>query len=521
MAFREVTLQEVKEVVRLWRARVPKKRIAAQLGLDIKTVRRYVRALEEGETEPDLDVATGALVEAVSSARGRPRGEGWERCEAHRAFIKGKLDQRVRLTKVRKLLKRMCGVEISYMTLYRFAVEELDFGRGASTIPVADCGPGEEVQLDTGWAGWIQTDLFGHRRRFRAWIFTAVLSRHRFVYPTWRETTETAIEACEAAWQHFGGVFKVVIPDNTKAIVDQADPLAPKLNRAFLEYAQSRGFHIDPTRTRSPRDKGRVERAVQTVQDDCYAGERHFSLEEAFEHGRQWCLEDYGMRRHRTTQRLPREHFEAVERAVLLPAPTEPYDIPTWSRPKVARDQHAQVAKALYSLPRHYRGHYLDARADRHTVRFYQGRTLVKTHPRVGPGQRQTDASDFPPDKAAYALRDVDFLAKKAAEHGESVGRFATKLLEVPLPWTRMRRVYALLGLARRYGDERLDEACSLAVEADMINVHRLKKLLELAPSTPASIPPRGRPVHIARFLRPAEQYALPLRKQTRKGDPA
>jgi hypothetical protein len=521
MAFREVTLQEVKEVVRLWRARVPKRRIAAQLGLDIKTVRRYVRALEESEAEADLDAATGALVEAVTSARGRPRGGGWERCEAHRAFIKGKLDQRVRLTKVRKLLKRICGVEISYMTLYRFAVEELDFGRGASTIPVADCGPAEEVQLDTGWAGWIQTDLFGHRRRFRAWVFTAVLSRHRFVFPIWRETTATAIEACEAAWQHFGGVFKVVIPDNTKAIVDQADPLAPKLNRAFLEYAQSRGFHIDPTRTRSPRDKGRVERAVQTVQDDCYAGERHFSLEEAFEHGRRWCLEDYGMRRHRTTQRLPREHFAAVEQPALLPAPTGPYDIPTWSRPKVARDQHAQVAKALYSLPRHYRGQYLDARADRHTVRFYQGRTLVKTHPRVAPGQRQTDASDFPPDKAAYALRDVDFLARKAAEHGESVGRFATKLLEVPLPWTRMRRVYALLGLARRYGDERLEEACSLAVEADMIDVHRLKKLLELAPPTPASPPPRGRLIPLARFLRPAEQYALPLRKQTRKGDPA
>jgi IS30 family transposase len=155
MAFREITLQEVKEVVRLWRARVPRKRIAGQLGLDVKTVRRYVRALEEDEAGPDLDAATGAIVEAVSSARGRPRGEGWERREGHRAFIKGKLDQRVRLTRVRKLPKRVYGVEVSYMTLYRFAVEELDFGRGASTIPSPDCGPAEEVQLDTGWVGWI------------------------------------------------------------------------------------------------------------------------------------------------------------------------------------------------------------------------------------------------------------------------------------------------------------------------------------------------------------------------------
>ena len=229
------------------------------------------------------------------------------------------------------------------------------------------------------------------------------------------------------------------------------------------------------------------------------------------------------MRRHSTTQRLPREHFEAVELPALLPAPKEPYDIPSWSEPKVGPDQHAQVARALYSLPRHYRGQKLRARADRQTVRFYLGLRLVKTHPRVGPGQRQTDATDFPPDKAAYALRDIGFLARKAAEHGESVGRFAQKLLEGPLPWTRMRRVYALLGFARRYGSGRLDEACTLALEADMIDIYRLKKLLELAPSAPASLPGRARVIPLARFLRPAEQYALPLatRKQNTKGDDA
>jgi transposase len=95
----------------------------------------------------------------------------------------------------------------------------------------------------------------GGRRRFRAWIFTAVLSRHRFVYPVGSETTASAIEACEAAWAFFGGVFKVVIPDNTKTIVNTADPLEAKITRDFLEYAQSRGFQVDPTRVRSPRTR--------------------------------------------------------------------------------------------------------------------------------------------------------------------------------------------------------------------------------------------------------------------------
>ena len=106
-------------------------------------------------------------------------------------------------------------------------------------------------------------------------------SRHRFVYPTFEETTARAIEACEAAWEFFGGVFTVLIPDNTKAIIIAADPLAPRITPAFLEYAQARHFHIDPARVRHPRDKGRVERAVPGVRDDCFAGEVLTTLDDA------------------------------------------------------------------------------------------------------------------------------------------------------------------------------------------------------------------------------------------------
>ena len=361
-------------------------------------------------------------------------------------------------------------------------------------------------------------DLLGRRRRFRAWIFTSVLSRHRFVYPVFQETTQTAIEACEAAWEFFSGVFKVLIVDNTKAIVQTADPLSPKITAAFLEYAQARGFVIDTTRVRKPKDKARVERAVQTVRDDCFAGEDLRSLEQARARAGVWSLDEYGLRRHSSTQRLPREHFEAEERAVLLPAPSEPYDVPLWAEPKVGRDQHAQVAKALYSLPTRYVGKNLRVLADRTTVRFYDGAVLVKTHPRMPPGKRSTDRSDFPPEKTAYALRDIGYLARKAAEHGPSVGRFAKLLLEGDLPWTRMRQVYALIGLAKRYGSSRLEEACAQALAAEMLDVHRLRRLLEIAPSP--STPPKRTVLPFARHLRPASQYTLPFTR-TQKGEDA
>jgi len=214
MAYREVTMIEVKEVLRLWFAGRATKRIAAMLGLDPKTVRRYLGVARAAGVVPGPDDVSEAQVTSVLLALHppavRPRGDSWALCEAQRIAITEWLGKGLRLTKIRKLLGRR-GVAVPYATLHRFAVAELGLGRSAATVGIVDGEPGQELQVDTGWVGWLRSA--GPRRRFRAWIFTAVRSRHRFVYPVFRETTATAIEACEAAWAFFGGIFHVVIPD--------------------------------------------------------------------------------------------------------------------------------------------------------------------------------------------------------------------------------------------------------------------------------------------------------------------
>jgi len=149
------------------------------------------------------------------------------------------------------------------------------------------------------------------------------------------------------------------------------------------------------------------------------------------------------------------------------------------------------------------------ARADSATVCFYHALVLVKTHPRKPPGQRSTDPNDFPAEKSAYARRDVAFLEGQAARHGAAIGRYAHALLDVPLPWTRMRRVYALLGLVKRHGAERVEAVCTTALPVGMLDIHRLKRMLELSASAAAPAAPRVIP--LARYLRPAQQYALPF----------
>ncbi len=158
----------------------------------------------------------------------------------------------------------------------------------------------------------------GKKRRVHALIFTAVVSRHIFVWLTYSQTLSAVIAGCEAAWEFYGGCFKVLIPDNLKAVVTNADAVNPQLSVGWLDYAQHVGFGTDPARVRSPQDKPRVERAVQYVRGNFWAGETFTDLAEAQARVEVWCRERAGMRIHGTTAQRPLEMFTELETLACL-----------------------------------------------------------------------------------------------------------------------------------------------------------------------------------------------------------
>ena len=378
-----------------------------------------------------------------------------------------------------------------YRTLHRFAAERCGFRAKDTTVRVADGEPGVELQVDFGHLGYL-TGEDGRRRKVHALIFTACYSRHMFVWLTYSQTLVAIIAGCEAAWTFFQGVFKILIPDNMKAIVTDPDPVNPRLSQGWLDYAQHVGFGTDPARVRSPKDKPKVERAVQYVRGNFWAGEVFTSLEEAQQRAVVWCAERAGMRIHGTLQARPREVFDEHEAACLLPVPAA-YDVPVFKTVKVHRDFHVEVAKALYSVPGAYLGHQLDVRADRELVKLYHRGRLVKAHPRQAPGGRSTDRDDLPAEKSGYALRDLTRLISTCAGHGSSIGIYAERLLDDPLPWTRMRAVYRLLGLVRRYGARR-SSACTRAWTSTWCRSPRSPPCSNAPPRTPCPAADRHRP---------------------------
>ena len=222
------------------------------------------------------------------------------------------------------------------------------------------------------------------------------------------------------------------------------------------------------------------------------------------------------MRIHGTTARRPAELFTELEASCLLPVP-QPYDQPIFTRVKVHRDYHVEVARALYSVPEHLIGSHLDARADRQLVKLYatgpgEGR-LVKTHPRQPPGGRSTDRDDLPAEKAGYAVRDLTRLVAVCAGHGPNIGIYAERLLDDPLPWTRMRAVYRLLGLVRRYGPGPVEAACGRSLDLDVVSVSKIAAMLANATEQhqPALPGVAGSPIHNSqggRFARDPGEYS-------------
>lgn len=514
MPYRELTMTDIKEVLRRWSAQQSLHRIARETGVDRKTVRRYVRAAQSCSLPQDRELTEDEIHEVAQRVQSRPAVDAsaeWQSVAAHEMRIAEWLTRKrpLRLTKVHTLLRRD-GLEVSYDTLRRFAMQRLGWRQKPSTVRVDDPPPGQEAQVDFGKMGPMLDPATGRVRALWALIITLSFSRYQFVWPTFVQTTEAVCEGLDRAWTFFDAMIRTMVPDNMKAIVKTPDPLSPVLVAAFLDYAQTRGIFVDPARIRSPKDKPRVENQVPYVRESWFDGETFLDLGDARRSAETWCRDVAGARVHGTTRAVPRELFEATEKSAMLPPPTEVFDVPIYlDKAKVHPDHHIQVARALYSVPSTSGAKFVRARADKTTVKIYAGTLLIKMHPRKLAGGRSTDPSDYPSGKAAYALRSVDALIAKAKDKGHHVGVYAERLLGGPLPWARMRAAYALLRLCDKFGDGRVEAVCQSALAFDVVDVGRITRMLKAA-AIPASPEQGGGKVvqlPLPRFARPEQHF--------------
>ncbi len=481
---------DVVEVLQHWHAGRSKADVAASVGVDRGTVRKYVSPAEAAGLEPGgpplsraewMELVRGWFPELVDA---KARSLTYPEINAHRSLIEVMLGTNT-VTTVHQRLRDEHGLATGISSFRRYVWREFPDAVSPDAVTVwrPPVTPGSEAQIDYGYLGsWF--DPVAERVR-RVWAFVMVLacSRHMFVQPVLSMDQRSWVASHVAAFEFFAGVPARLVPDNLKTGVTKADLYDPKINRAYAEMAAHYGCLIDPARALKPKDKPRVERPMPYVRDSFWRGRTFDDATHMQSAALVWCATVAGQRSHRSLDGAqPASVFAAVEADALGALPAGAFELAAWSAPKVHPDCHVKVGKALYSVPWRHVGARVDARESDRTVEVFLNATLIKTHARIERG-RQTDFGDYPPEKVAFFMRNPTWCRDRATDFGPAVVEVITELLEVNA-LHRLRSAQGILGLADKHTPARLDAACRRAIDVGDPTYKTVKGILAAGTET-------------------------------------
>lgn len=484
---------DVVMILQHWHAGRSKSQIAASLGVDRKTVRKYTGRAEEAGFAPGGPVLAREtwaafvadwfpeLVDARARSLTRPE------LERHRDLI-GEMLGSVTATTAWQRLRDEHGLDVGLTSFRRYARDEFPDKTAESQVTVCrpEVEPGSEAQIDWGELGRWHDPRAGRARKVHAFVMVLAASRHMFVRPC-LAMNQAEWTACHvAAFEFFNGVPARLVPDNLRTGVDRPDLYDPKMNRTYSELAAYYGCLIDPARAGRPKDKGRVERPMRYIRDSFWAG-RDWPSVDAMRHAAvAWCREVAGARQCRPLGgAAPFQVFVAVEAGCLTPLPPARFEAAVWSTPKVSADSHVHVAGTLYSVPYRLIGRRVDARLTEASLEIHVDGQLVKRHSRGVKGRRVTDWNDYPPDKTAFYRHGPQWCVDRANDIGAHTAMLVQDLLAVNT-LARLRSAQRIVGLTERHDPARVDAACRRAVEVGDPTYRTVKGILAAGTETVA-----------------------------------
>jgi transposase len=474
MARRTFDVIDVAEILVHWHAGRSKNEMAESLGVDRKTLRKYIAPAEAAGIVPGGPAKSEQEWHELvrewfpELADARLRQVTWPAIAEHHEYIVEQLKARVRMSTIHQRLRDERGLAASVASFRRYVTANVPEEARRSQVTVWNPRPaeaGEQAQIDYGQLGRWLDPVTGRLRTVWAFVMVLAYSRHMFVRPVLKMDQRAWTECHVEAFGFFGGVPARLVPDNLKTGVDKPDLYDPKLNRSYAEMAAHYGCLVDPARALKPRDKARVERPMPYVRDSFWRGREFASLEQVQAEAERWSLEVAGRRACRPLEgAAPAAVFEAVEKEALRPLPAGPFVLAAWATAKIGPDIHAQVDRVLYSVPWRHIGKTADVRVTATMVQFFIGGELVKSHPRKIRG-KQTDFGDYPPEKIAFHMRTPAWCRRQAAGIGPSCEYLIGELLAENALY-RLRSAQGVIGLADKHDPARLEAACTKAISA-------------------------------------------------------
>ncbi|MGV9712275.1 Mu transposase domain-containing protein [Gordonia sp. NPDC003424] len=255
---------------------------------------------------------------------------------------------------------------------------------------------------------------------------------------------------------------------------------------------------IDPARAFKPKDKARVERPMPYIRDSFFRGREFDSVAQMQQAAIEWCLQVYGRHSHRGIDgMMPVTLFEQAERDVLKPLPPRRFELVTYHVGKVAPDCHVKAGKALYSVPWRLIGEQVRVRTCGDVVQVFADEEVVATHV-LHLSDFSTNLEHYPPHTVAFASRPARWCRTQAEQIGEHAVAVVDELCEVNAIH-RLRSIQSILGLRKKYPDDRINAACARAIAVGDVGARTIKGILvagtehdgapePAAPTTPACL---------------------------------
>lgn len=331
--------------------------------------------------------------------------------------------------------------------------------------------PGEQIEVD--WAGdpAIITDP-DTGEIIKAWLFVGVLSYSQYPY------VEAFINEKQRAWitahvhmyEYFGGVSRILVPDNTKtAVVHNNDWYTQEINAVYHEMAEHYNTAIIPARVRAPKDKPNAEGTVGVISTWITAAlrnEQFFSLAELNQAIRK-KLKEFSHRPFQKKEGSRYEIFRDEELPHLLKLPTTPYELAEWKSASVLFNYHISVDGMQYSVPYEYIKRKVDVRITDSVVEVFYNHNRIASHRRLygRKGQYSTVTEHMPEDHQKYLEWNGDRFRNWASQIGENTRKVVDSLLTSQrVEQQSYRACMGLLKLSDRYSRTRLEAACKLAL---------------------------------------------------------
>jgi transposase len=519
MAYHEVTAMEKWDIFRRWHtARQSIRSIAHTLGIDRKTVRRIITHLQDQGLSRDTPLPDRATVmrmcEDTTSTLGRT-STAQILLEPYLDETKSLITSTANPLQAKIAFEVLCtrhglADKVSYSSFKRFMHSRASEFTPLETTCRMETPPGDAVQIDYGYVGLRKLELEDRQSKVYLFIATLACSRHKYVEVVRSQNQQSFVSSNVRMLSYFGGVPRRLVIDNLKAGVIKPDLYDPILNRAYQEMAEHYDTFIDPCRPYSPKDKWNVESDVKTIRAQynkfcvLHPDATVFELTDFIN---EWLRDEYGQRKHGTTQMKPYPVYLQEERPALHALPERPFEIACWKNAKVHPDQHVQFNKQAFSVPQAYVLRSVWIRGTEKTIQIYFDNHLIQQHVRTE-RYRHTDISNYPQN--VRAVLDEGFplyLQEQAGKIGPLFKKCIRSVLQVNA-FINMRRAQGLVKTGKAFPSELVESAAQYVLDKRIPPTVKSFKLLlfKFEQQAPKPILPMSE--ETKSFTRPFEYYS-------------